>query len=411
MFVKLYKTALIFFVSSLYMMFSGREVLYADNVENKQITKDASFEKKEQTKNTIVIDVNGKVRTGGIPEDISKIIETANKTVKKYGDKDDNAIVIINDNGKVIEQQKANEINIEKQEIDNSSSKKVIQKKHITIDKELSIDKNGKIKPLTVVDESGEFLIDFQKPANVKCDNVCNNFTDKAVADKQKKNTNTNKSFAKSKNNKAVITKKQENRQKSKQEKNNIISNDRNKKQNKFISTQEKAKKVVYQNKNKQEKQNIKTNTQQTESIEQIHCIGGCKKQKPQQIEEEKYNPSQYKILDSKNIIRNEEKKSGNDSQNIYIINNIVGIDEDMVITEDMIRKIEQNTKSKNKNVKQNTLFIKQNNGSKSSKNDTIKVANAEQRDKYLASLIENVSVADNIKFGEVAFVDSYDGI
>ena len=103
-------------------------------------------------------------------------------------------------------------------------------------------------------------------------------------------------------------------------------------------------------------------------------------------------------------------EKDVKDDQNIYIINNIVGINEDMVITEDMIKKIEKNTKGKNKNIKQNTLFIK-NGGTKSSKNDTIKIANAEQRDKYLASLIENVSIADDIKFGEVAFVDSYDGI
>lgn len=417
MFVKLYKTVLIFFVSSVYIILSGREILHADNVDRKQIIKDGIFEKKEQTKNTIVIDVNGKVRTGGVPEDVSKIINKANNAVKMYGTKDDNTIVIINDDGKTIEQQNANRINMEKQEIYNSDTKKVKQKKHIIVDKELFIEKNGKIKPLNVVDENGdEFLIEFQKPAKIKCDNVCGNFTDKVVANNQK--TNTNKQTTKKtnvinkgsvKNNK--MTTKKESFQKNKQEKTNISSNNGNKRQNKFISGKDKVEMVVYPYKNnKKEKHSIKANNQQMDSIKQIHCIGKCKKQKPKKMENDKYNTSQYKILDISNVSGNKEKTSGNDNQNFYIINNIVGIDEDMVITADMIKKIEEKN-TKNKNIKQNTFFIKQNNGRKSEKSDTIKVLNAEQRDAYLASLIENVSVADNVKFGEVAFVDNSDGI
>ena len=290
----LYKIILLLTVSVFYTVSSCREVLHADNVNNIQIGKDDVFTKPEQMKNTIVVDGNGRVKTGGIPEDISKIIDTANDAVKKYGNKEGKAVIIINEN-EVSQQQKSGE-NDEKKD-SNDDSKKTKQKRRIVVDKVILVEKSGRIQPFTVVDESGEYLIEFKKPANVECNNACNNPFDKIVAGFQKGNNESSKkssvkqSNSSNKTSKTVV--------KNKQTVKKSVNNGKkvaNTKQNGFVKKLNRADKIVYTN-NSDYQYNTNRKTKQDDfddrmdGIEQIHCIGGCKKKQKSQ-QQKKTNPT-----------------------------------------------------------------------------------------------------------------------
>ena len=177
---------------------------------------------------------------------------------------------------------------------------------------------------------------------------------------------------------------------------------------------------------------NIKINDGTKDIYINIMTSGNSDKNKKKQISKNKQKSKQTKIKKSntKKTVSNKDKYVGdiknttaktfnikdkqpevnNNSRNIYILNTIISIDEDDVITEDTLEKVQ---------IDQGSLVQLMNMPDVSKKTAEVIgnpiVENKKEpnyKDNYIASAIYKDRDVNNyrLKYGEVAFVDSYIG-
>ena len=224
------------------------------------------------------------------------------------------------------------------------------------------------IQPIQIRDGDRTIYVDF-KPEIVVSGNCCNGSCGKGVA------ANSSKSANLSENKSTVISKTTKKKVK--------IGNKSTKKSKRGASG------LLVPNGSKAKNNNIKIGKE--DEYNRISCIGGCKSK----LEDKRIVENKQPIVQQNNGNGKCNKAGGCSGlrQDVYVINNIVNVDEDEIITDKMLDRMENVDKPIVKNV--NKAYVE----------DSRKVG-------YVSRLYANEHPSDVIrddynKFGEIAFVDS----
>ena len=223
------------------------------------------------------------------------------------------------------------------------------------------------IQPIQIRDGDRTIYVDF-KPEIVVSGNCCNGSCGKGVA------ANSSKSVNLSENKSTVISKTTKKKVK--------IGNKSTKKSKRGASG------LLVPNGSKAKDNNIKIGKE--DEYNRISCIGGCKSK----LEDKRIVENKQPIVQQNNGNGKCNKAGGCSGlrQDVYVINNIVNVDEDEIITDKMLDRMENVDKPIVKNV--NKAYVE----------DGRKVG-------YVSRLYANEHPSDIIrddynKFGEIAFVD-----
>ncbi len=349
---------------------------------NMQITKETIIESsKNGNIKTIVIDNSGDVDVNK-DTNISDIISSVHKVINENENKTEQQNN--NQNSNQTSEQKNNQIQSIKldENLDPNSNIKVVnittngsnyidnkENKDVYIKQNQPIEiENGKVindgaNKIVINDGTKNIYVELRPEIKINC-NDCNNNCNK-------KTNNINNSTSNKKNMSNNSSKK------------NNINNKNTKKTNNQTKTKQK---------NKQN--SIKKNTNKASNSTEIVNI----------------KPYKTNINDTNKAIPNnnnqeyqaqqpkKDKTINKINQNIYVLNTIIGIDEDDVITEDTLKKVEIDQKN-----------LAQIVGTPITENKANKQYKEEFINKQLISQNNSDVMNDNnIKYGEVAFVDSY---
>ena len=223
------------------------------------------------------------------------------------------------------------------------------------------------IQPIQIRDGDRTIYVDF-KPEIVISGNCCNGSCGKGVA------ANSSKSVNLSENKSTVISKTTKKKVK--------IGNKSTKKSKRGASG------LLVPNGSKAKDNNIKIGKE--DEYNRISCIGGCKSK----LEDKRIVENKQPIVQQNNGNGKCNKAGGCSGlrQDVYVINNIVNVDEDEIITDKMLDRMENVDRPIVKNV--NKAYVE----------DGRKVG-------YVSRLYANEHPSDVIrddynKFGEIAFVD-----
>ena len=223
------------------------------------------------------------------------------------------------------------------------------------------------IQPIQIRDGDRTIYVDF-KPEIVVSGNCCNGSCGKGLA------ANSSKSVNLSENKSTVISKTTKKKVK--------IGNKSTKKSKRGASG------LLVPNGSKAKNNNIKIGKE--DEYNRISCIGGCKSK----LEDKRIVENKQPIVQQNNGNGKCNKAGGCSGlrQDVYVINNIVNVDEDEIITDKMLDRMENVDKPIVKNV--NKAYVE----------DGRKVGYVGQL--YADEHQNDVIRDDYNKFGEIAFVD-----